>query len=398
MRNRVYRAIWASGFVSSVGWWMQGLGAAWLMTSLDPSPFMVGMIFAAQSIPAIFLAPFIGALADMFDRRNFLVTVAAWQVGTTLLMAGLTLTHLMTPWLLIGFILMLGFGAACQNPAMLALTQDILPREELTSAATLNSISVNISRVVGPATAGMLVGLAGEGAVFLMTSLTYLAFLLTIMIVIKSNSEWSYGSESLFTSTAGGLRYARKAKRFQGLLIRTFAFFFAACINAALLPLVARQELHVGPDTLGLFLGTIGGGAIVGTVLLAPYLNARYTRDQIMMSISVTLALTLIGIGATKDVDLFVFLLFLYGGTWMIALVELQVASQMVLPAWVRGRGLSLNAMGAAAGATLGSMLWGFLAEHVSMAATFAAAALTLTLAAVSTHHYKISSNEPDEV
>ncbi len=397
MRNRVYRAIWISGLVSAVGWWMQGLGAAWLMTSLDPSPFMVGMVFAAQSIPAIFLAPFIGALADVFDRRKFLATVAAWQVCTTLVMALLTLTGVMTPWLLIVFILMLGFGAACQNPAMLALTQDILPRAELTNAATLNSISVNISRVLGPAAAGMLVGLAGEGAVFLLTAVAYLVFLITIMFVIK-RADTGHGGETLFSSTAGGLRYARKAKRFQGLVIRNFFFFFAACINAALLPLVARQELHVGPDTLGLFLGTIGGGAIVGTVFLAPYLNARYTRDQIMMSLSLVLSLTLIGIGATKDVSLFMFLLFLYGGTWMIALVELQVATQMVLPAWVRGRGLSLNAMSAAAGATAGSMIWGYLAEHISMAATFSAAAASLTLAALFTHRYKISSNEPDEV
>jgi len=377
---------------------MQGLGAAWLMTSLDPSPFMVGLVFGAQSIPAIFLAPFIGALADMFDRRNFLAAMAAWQVGTTLLMAVLTLTGFMTPWLLIMFILMLGFGAACQNPAMLALTQDILPRDQLTNAATLNSISVNISRVLGPAVAGMMVGLAGEGAVFLITTVAYLVFLVTILVVIKRRDGMAHGREGLFSSTAGGLRYARKAKRFQGLVIRNFFFFFAACINAALLPLVARKELHVGPDTLGVFLGIVGAGAIVGTVFLAPYLNARYTRDQIMMSISIVLALALVGIGATKDVGLFMVLLFVYGGSWMIALVELQVASQMVLPAWVRGRGLSLNAMSAAAGATAGSMLWGYLAEHVTMAETFAAAGASLMLAAVFTHRYKISSNEPDEV
>ena len=112
LRHDTFRALWTAALISMIGAWMQGLGASWLMTELDRSPIMVGLVQAAQMIPAICLAPVAGALADMFDRRRFLMGVMAWQGAFTLLLAILTFSGLITPWLLIACIFAAGAGNA----------------------------------------------------------------------------------------------------------------------------------------------------------------------------------------------------------------------------------------------------------------------------------------------
>jgi MFS family permease len=397
LRHRTFRVLWIAALISMIGSWMQSLGAAWLMTELDRSPVMVGLVQAAQMLPGIALAPLAGALADMFDRRRFLMTVMAWQTGVTLLLAALTFGGLVTPWLLIACIFAVGIGSACQTPAMSANLQDIVPREDVIGAVTLNSIALNISRAVGPAIAGVLVGITGEGSAFLINSACYAAYLGTVARKIRSAKEWTGPAQSFWETMAGGIRYARRARRFRAVMIRGFCYFLFASSAMALLPVMARQELKIGPEGFGSLLGFIGVGAIVTGFGLVGRINARFARDRIVLATSLIVAACLVAIAWTRHYAAFCAILVVFGGAWMTTMISFQIAAQMVLPPWVRGRGLSLSMMSFSAGMAGGSIGWGAIATHASLTVTYAAAGIGLALTALATYRFKIGGTEPEE-
>jgi MFS family permease len=396
LRIDTFRAFWTAGLFSMIGSWMQNIGSAWLMTDLSDSPLQVALVQASQMIPSLFLAFIAGSLADMIDRRRYMITVMWWMIFVTLSLAALTQFELVTPNLLIFFTLLLGVGAACQMPAMSATLQDIVPRSDLVNAVTLNSLSMNISRLIGPAAAGVLIGLAGPAWAFAFNALTYFVF----MIVVY---RWAgpplrpAQKQGLWANMSVGIRYARRARRFQAVMLRAFFSFFCGSALMALLPLLAREELGVGPEAFGTLMGAVGIGAIVTALFIAPALNARFSRDTIVFGASLVLSGALFGVGEVRDPVLFAGVLFVFGGSWMICMLSFQVAAQMVLPAWVRGRGLSMTMMAFTAGMAGGGILWGTVAKITSLHVAFDAAAFAMLILSFATMRLNISSNEPEE-
>ncbi len=398
LRHDTFRALWIAALISMIGAWMQGLGASWLMTELDRSPIMVGLVQAAQMIPGIFLAPIAGALADMFDRRRFLMGVMAWQGVFTLILAILTFSGLITPWLLVACIFAVGAGNACQVPAMSANLQDIVPREDVVSAVTLNSMALNISRAVGPAIAGVLVGLTGEGAAFLVNAGCYGVYFQAVRKKIRPAKDWGRPAQGLWDSMAGGFRYARRAKRFKAVMIRGFTYFLFAGSAMTLMPIMAREELKVGPEGFGSLLAFIGAGAVITGFGLVGRINARFSRDNIALTAGLIVAVCLIALGWIRSYPVFCAVLVVFGGAWMTSMISYQISAQMVLPAWVRGRGLSLSMAAFSGGMSLGNIAWGAIAEHFDLRTTLTIAGVGLLIAALATYRFKIGGNEPEEV
>ena len=396
LRIATFRSFWIAGLFSLIGTWMQGIGSAWLMTDLSDSPFLIALVQAAQMIPTLFLALIAGSLADMIDRRRYMIFVLWWMVAVTLTLAALTQLGMVTPTLLIVFTFLLGIGGACQIPAMSATLQDIVPRSEVVNAVTLNSLSMNISRLIGPALAGLLIGWAGVAPAFVVNAVSYLIFMWVVY-------KWEgpplrpAQKQSLWSNMTAGIIYVRRAKRFQSVLVRGSAHFFCASALIALLPLLAREELGAGPEGFGTLMGTIGVGAVVTALFIAPALNSRFSRDSIVFFASLILAVTLYGVSIVRDQLLFAVVLFFYGGAWMICMLSFQVAAQMVLPSWVRGRGLSMTMMSFTAGMAGGGILWGVIANFTSMAVAFDIAAATMAIGTFATVQFKISSNETED-
>lgn len=396
LRLKAFRWFWMAGLFSMIGSWMQNIGSAWLMTDMSNSPFLVAMVQAAQMIPMIFLAFIAGALADMLDRRRYMIGVMCWLIVVTLLLAALTYWDMVTPFWLIFFTFLLGMGSACQMPAMSATIQDIVPRSEVVNAVTLGSLSMNISRLIGPAAAGLLIGVAGIAPAFIFNAMTYFIFMWVVY-------RWEgpplrpQQRQSLWANITAGVLYVRRAKRFQAVLIRGSFHFFCASALMALFPLLARTELDVGPEAFGTLMGAVGVGAILTALFIAPWVNARFSRDRIVFVASLILAMSLYGVGVIRDLTYFSIVLLFYGGSWMICMLSFQVASQMVLPSWVRARGLSVSMMSFTAGMAGGGLLWGAMAQVTSMEIVFDIAAGVMVIATLVTARYSISSNETED-
>lgn len=377
---------------------MQNLGAAWLMTDLSDSPAMVGLVQSAQALPGLLFALVAGALADMFDRRRFLMTVMAWQTIVTALLAGLTALGWITPWVLLSFIFAVSLGGTCQVPAMSATLQDIVPRSRVIAAVTLNSISMNISRAVGPALAGFLIAVTGVALAFVVNSLSYLIFMVVVAFRIPRATMRQAQRQGFYDTLVSGLRYARKAKRFQAVLIRGFFYFLFASAVQSLLPFLARQELGVTASTYGPLVGFIGIGAVVTAFVIVPFTTARFSRDQVVLTASIIIGLCLLVMAWIHSYAVFAVVLVLFGGAWMISMMSFQVSSQMTLPSWVRGRGISMSMMSFTAGMGFSGLLWGQIAQFTNLTTTFTIAGVGMIISALITHRFKISSNETEDV
>src|SRR3954467_5516781 len=157
LRHPVFRSLWLANVVAWLGTWLQKTGAGWLMTSLAPQPFIVAMVQAATIMPVFLLALPGGALADIVDRRVFLIATQVWTIVAATTLALLTLTGAMTAFWLLALTFAIGIGAALTGPAWSAIVPELVPREDLVQAIALNGIGFNLTRAIGPALGGMLI-------------------------------------------------------------------------------------------------------------------------------------------------------------------------------------------------------------------------------------------------
>ena len=151
LREPVFRALWIASLTSNIGTWMQNVGAAWLMTSLTPSPVVVALVQAATSLPVFLVGLPAGALADIVDRRRLLIVSQGWMLLSAAALGVLTLIGFMSPWILLALTFALGLGAAMNTPAWQAIVPEVVSPSELQEAVALNAAGFNVARAVGPA-------------------------------------------------------------------------------------------------------------------------------------------------------------------------------------------------------------------------------------------------------
>ena len=393
LRRPVFRSLWIAALVSSIGTWMQSMGAAWLMTELTHSPSQVALVQAAQSLPMFLLALPAGALADIIDRRRQLIAAQVWMLIFAGVLTATTYGGLTTPgWLLLATFL-IGCGAAAMTPAWSASIQELVPRAELQAAVALNGMSINVSRAVGPALAGLIVIWAGTATVFLLNTLSFLAVILALRAWRRLPTPGDMPAERLLGALRIGYRYARHAPLLQRVLLRALAFFPFASAVWALLPLIASRELGGDARLYGALLGCIGAGAVAAALLL-PRLTRRTSRDRLVALASLIYAGAVASIGVLANAWAAALALLVIGGCWMAVLSSMQVAVQTALPPWVRGRGLALYWVVLMGSMAAGSVGWGHLAEWIGIREALAASAAAGALVVLATLRLRIGGHE----
>lgn len=361
-----FRALWIAMLVSNTGAWMQDVGAGWLMTSLAPTPVMVALVQAATALPTFFLAIPSGALADIVDRRRYLIGVQLWMMAVALALGLLTLAGMTTAWTLIAFTFAMGTGAAMMMPAWAAIIPELVPRQDLQSAVALNAMGMNVARAIGPAVAGVVIVAVGPGAVFLLNAVSFVGVIAVLARWPRQPRTSALAAERLLGAMRAGLRYARHAPPLQRVLMRGVAFYAFASANWALLPLIVRHGLERGAETYGIFVALIGAGAVGGALLL-PRIRARVSRDRVVAGATVLFALVTLVLAWSRELLVLGAAMLAMGAAWISVMSSLMMAAQMALPDWVRARGLALFwalFMGGMAG---GSALWGHVAEVMGM-------------------------------
>jgi MFS family permease/quinol monooxygenase YgiN len=363
LRHPVFRALWIASLASNLGTWLQNVGASWLMTSLAASSTLVALVQAVTSLPMFLLSLPAGALADVVDRRRLLLVTQAWMLVCATALGLLTVAGIVTPVLLLLFTFLLGLGSALNGPAWQSIVPELIPREDLPGAVTLQSVGFNIARAVGPAIGGLLVAAAGAEATFLLNAASFVGVLVVLVRWKRRPMESVLPGERFFGAMRTGLRYVRHAPEVRAVIVRGATFVFCASSLWALLPVVARVELKQGPGGYGLLLACLGAGAVAGAFAL-PHLKRDNSNDLV---VAVAMLVFAGGTAALASVRIFWLLcaaLFAAGGAWLSLLSSLNVALQTVIPGWVRGRALSVYMLGIFGGLSGGSALWGALADR----------------------------------
>ncbi len=372
---------------------MQDVGAGWLMTSLSSSPSMVALVEAADSIPVMLLALPAGALADIVDRRRFLIAVQVYLLIVAGVLGILTWLDLMTAWGLLGFIFALGVGTAMTMPAWAAIVPDLVPTDELPSAIALNSIAINVSRAIGPAIAGFLVAAVGAWLVFVLNALSYIGILAVLLRWKRDRVKSALPAERFLGAIRVGMRFVMHTRALQVVLIRGTAFFIFASATWSLFPLIVRRELGRGPETYGVLLTCIGVGAVAGAMML-PWLRTKISRDVLVASASALYALAALALAHVQNLALLAVAMLATGVAWISILSALQVSAQMTLPAWVRARGLAAFVVVFMGGMAVGSIMWGQIATQIGIPAALTAAALGMVAAILVTWNFKLGHHQ----
>lgn len=373
---RVFRWLWLAALFSNIGTWIHEVAAGWLMTDLSESKLMVSLVQAATMGPVFLLGLFSGALADIVDRRRLLIIAQVWNLLAAGSLAAITLAGLVTPGLLLTLVSLLAVGTALQIPAFQAIVPDLVPRTMLRSAVTLNGVSINLARAIGPALAGVIISMLGVWAAFAANALTFLAVLMVVIGWKPTPRVSRLPAEHLIRAVLVGLRYTRHDRPLQFVLARTAAFMVCASAAWALLPVVIRVELGRSSGDYGLALAGVGIGAISGAFLL-PRLGRRIPADALVLLATMVYAGGMVSLAVVRDFWVILPCLVALGLAWLTIMATLNASAQTVLPDWVRARGLSVYMFvfsGAMAG---GATAWGLIADLTSVnAALMVAAAL----------------------
>jgi predicted MFS family arabinose efflux permease len=375
-RHPVFAVIWTATLVSNVGGWMYSAASGWLMTTLNPDPLIVALVQAASTLPICLFALPAGALADIFDKRKFLIVVEILTTAVSAIYAVMVGLGLATPGNLLLFTFLIGAAGALTVPAWQAIVPQLVPKADLPPALAANSVGVNISRAIGPALSGVTIAAIGIAAPFWINAISNLGIVGTLLWWRqKRTARTLLPAEHFGRAMTTGLRYARHNPHLRATLVRAAGFFLFASAYWALLPLVARSQIAGGPELYGILLGVIGAGAVSGAFLL-PWLKAKLGPDRVMALGVLGQALAMVLYGVAREPAIALVASALAGATWIASLATLSVSAQVALPDWVRGRGLALYTTVFFGCLTLGSTVWGEVAAWIGLpAAHFLAAA-----------------------
>ncbi len=257
----IFRLFWIASVVSNLGTWIHEIGAGWLMTSLDASPEMVAAVRVAMALPMTVLAIPAGVLADRIDRRRLLILTQLAMLSTTSVLATLTLTGVITSWLLLALTFTMGLGMVLHILTWQSTIPELVPRTQLPRAIALGSISFNLARAGGPALGGVLIAMAGPWVAFAANAVSF-AFVLVVLFSWKRENTESSRGLSYRASLVEGIRYVAGEPTMRWTLTRLMMFMLPASTLWALLPLVAKERLGWEADGFGLLVTMVGSGAV----------------------------------------------------------------------------------------------------------------------------------------
>lgn len=378
----IFRAIWIASMASNFGGLIQSVGASWMMTSLAASPQMIALVQASTTLPIMLLSLWAGAVADNLDRRRVMLAAQSFMLVVSVALAVCAWMGLLSPWLLLSFTFLIGCGTAINGPAWQASVGDMVPRSVLPSAVALNSMGFNIARSVGPAIGGAIVAAAGAAAAFLTNALSYIGLIAVLARWKPDYAPRLLPRETLGLAMAAGVRYVRMSPSLRTVLMRAALFGIAASAVPAMMPLVARDVVTGGPLTYGALLGAFGAGA-VGGALGSVRLRRRWAPEKLVRVAATALSAGGAIAALSPFLPLTMAALVLAGAGWVAALSTFNVSVQMAAPRWVVARALALYQMAAFGGMTLGSWLFGSIAEGKGVEAALLTAAAVQMLSVV---------------
>jgi MFS family permease len=378
-RYPAFRAIWVANLASSIGSMIQSVGAAWLMTDLTTSHRLIALVQSSATVPILLFGVFAGAIADNFDRRRVMLAAQIGMLVASAGLAALTWAGMITPYLLIFFTLAVGTGTALNSPAWQASVRQQVGMRDLPQAISLNTISFNLARSVGPALGGLLISLWHVSLAFALNAFSFIAM---IVVLLRWRPEWAPRERKpILPAIALGIRFCAGSSPIRRVLIRGLVLGFGLAGYQALVPAAVKGPLHGSEIDFGLMLGLFGIGSIVCAVFVSG-LRRRFGAEAVITLATLAFVVAQTILASAHSLVQALPATFIAGGGWVAIFTTINIAMQMRSPEAIIGRCLSIYQAVTFGGMALGSWAWGAIADwrDLPFALHAASAWLILTL------------------
>jgi MFS family permease len=394
---RNFRLYWFGQVISLTGTWMHSAAQGWLVLKITDSPFYLGLVGAAASLPSILFALAGGVAADRFSKRNILLISQFMLMFLAFFLALLVTTDSVTVWHVIIIAFFVGSIRAFDIPARQSFFIEMVGREDLLNAIALNSAAFNGSRIIGPSVAGFLIGYLGIAACFYMNSLSFLAAIVGLLLIrLEKPLKKEEGRKGVKEEFREGVKYVFSESRVYTLLMFVGIIGFFGLPYISFLPVYARDILKTGATGLGILMSFAGAGAFAGAVTLA--LKGDFSRKGLLLALSgIIFSIGLLVFSFSKAAWLSYTMLFFVGWGAVSQIATANSMLQLAVPDRLRGRAMSAFTMVFLGTATLGNFAIGSFAHYIGTQTamiTGAAICLAGTLLLLFKNSGKLMKNE----
>ncbi|MCL4466423.1 MAG: MFS transporter [Chloroflexi bacterium] len=335
-RHRDYRLLWIGTLFSSSGLWIQQVSIGWLTYELTDSPFLLGAVNGFRSLPLLMLGPFGGVAADRLDPKRLMFTTQVFLMLLTSIFATTIATGHAQVWNIILFTLLTGVGWAFNTPVRNSVVPKLVPRHDLMNAVALNSAGVNITRIIGPSLAGVMIATISVAGNFYLQSMAYVGIATMVMIMRIPPMQRAARDVSVFRNLAEGARYIWHHPTLRSQMSLALIPVVVAFPYISLMPIFAKDVLGVGPEGFGVLSSAPGVGAVIGTLTIASLRVERKGRLLFIALLGLSASLMLFSQSRSFVLSL-VFLVFL-GGFQMAYMTMNQTLIQVTASDEFKGR------------------------------------------------------------
>ncbi|WP_007518431.1 MFS transporter [Pseudofrankia saprophytica] len=375
-----YRRFMTGQVISMCGTWMQTIALGWLVLSLGASGTLLGVVTAAQFLPVLVFGAYGGLVADRTDTRRLLICTASLQALLAAGLGVLVLTDVVTLWMVVAFAGCLGLTQAVDNPARQSFVQELVGPETLSNAVTLNSVTMNAARVVGPAIAGATITLLGNGMCFVLNALSFAAVLVALGRLDRAALRPNPPVPRAPGQIREGFHYAIRTAGIRipltmMVLTGTLAYEFQVT-----LPLVARETFHGTAATYSLLTGAMGAGAVVGGLLVA---RRRLTGSRALVAVAGVFGALLLLSAAAPTLTVLVAALVITGAASVTFIATGNATVQLSAEPRMRGRVMALWSMAFLGTTPLGGPIAGAVSEAFGARAGLVLAGIAAVAAAL---------------
>ena len=381
LKYRNFKLFLGGQLVSLIGNYIQTVAQAWLVYRLTGSAALLGLVAFSGQISIFVLAPISGVVADTKSRRGILFVTQIAPMVLTFILALLTLTGRVQVWHVFTIAALLGVMNAFDFPVRQAFVAELVTKEDLMSAVTLNSSMINSARTIGPGIGGLLVASVGEGWCFLGNALSYVAVIIGLLM-IKSEASPKKPARHLRAGAVEAFNFARHTGPVGALLVLLGLISFMGLRYEILMPVYVREMLHGGPTEFGLLMGASGVGAIFGSIVLAAFGNVRTLGDWVGFA-AAGFGVSLVILSTSHSFGWSLAVMLLIGFTMVTLLDASNTLVQRIVPDELRGRVMAIWTMMLSGLAPFGSLVVGVLAQHFGSRRTFAAGGMACVMGAM---------------
>ncbi|MBR7836060.1 MFS transporter [Actinospica durhamensis] len=369
LRNRNYRLFAAGQVVSNTGTWMQRIAQDWLVLTLTHSGTALGVVTALQFLPILLFSVWGGVLADRFPKRTMLMITQTLMGVLAGILGVLTVTGSITSWQIYVFALLLGTVTAADTPARQSFVVEMVGPEDLQNAVSLNSANFNLGRVLGPAVAGLLIGLftsqmTGSGWVFLINAVSYAAVVTGLALIRKRDL---HGDKRVRRGRGGqreAFAYVRTRTDLMAVLI-TVAIFGSFGLNfPVLLPLYTTQVFHSGASAYGVISAIMAVGSLLGALLAA---RRKVARVRLVLGGAMLFGLFELAAAVMPDIASYAAVLALTGVCGLTTATTANAVMQTTVAPELRGRVTGVYVLVFMGGTPIGSPIVGWLAGQIGV-------------------------------